>query len=213
MAGQKLTLGVFTLHCAPIRGLFERRYPSFSFHPTYLVFSPPFPQMTENQVRDRARELEELQEAARKHGGGSGGREEQPEVEAETQALQADFQQLMTPLSQRRGKLEAAKAVHQFYRDLADELVSVWVSLLLPLTNYDGREVQKRKRKRKRENKNVYIFFCIFFFCVWSFFFCFFFSVVFLQFPAIVPNSCSIIDGRKMRLKCLFDFGSCWMKV
>lgn len=82
-------------------------------------------------MRDRARELEELQEAARKHGGG----EEQPEVEAETQALQADFQQLLTPLSQRRGKLEAAKAVHQFYRDVADELVSVWESLLPPPPN------------------------------------------------------------------------------
>lgn len=78
--------------------------------------------MMEKQVRDRARELEELLEAARKHGGG---REEQPEVEAETQALQADFQQLLTPLGQRRDKLEAAKAVHQFYRDLADELVGV----------------------------------------------------------------------------------------
>lgn len=88
--------------------------------------------MTEKQVRDRARELEELQEAARKRGGG-GGREEQPEVEAETQALQADFQQLLTPLGQRRDKLEAAKAVHQFYRDLADELVGVWQSPPPPL--------------------------------------------------------------------------------
>lgn len=76
----------------------------------------------ENQVRDRARELEELQEAVRKHGGG---REDQPELEAEQQALQRDFQQLLTPLAQRKGKLEATKAVHQFYRDLADELVSM----------------------------------------------------------------------------------------
>lgn len=76
----------------------------------------------ENQVRDQARELEELQEAVRKHGGG---REDQPELEAEQQALQRDFQQLLAPLAQRKGKLEAAKAVHQFYRDLADELVSM----------------------------------------------------------------------------------------
>lgn len=76
--------------------------------------------MTENQVRDRARELEELQEAVKKHGGG---REDQPELEAEQRALQRDFQQLLTPLGQRRSKLEASKAVHQFYRDLADELV------------------------------------------------------------------------------------------
>lgn len=78
--------------------------------------------MTENQVRDRARELEELQEAVRKHGGG---REDQLELEAEQQALQGDFQRLLTPLAQRKGKLEAGKAVHQFCRDLADELVSV----------------------------------------------------------------------------------------
>uniref|UniRef100_A0A672J202 Spectrin beta chain n=1 Tax=Salarias fasciatus TaxID=181472 RepID=A0A672J202_SALFA len=85
-------------------------------------------QMTENQVRDRGRELEELQEAVRKHGGS---REDQPELEAELQALQRDFQQLLTPLAQRKGKLEAAKAVHQFYRDLADELL--WIEERMPL--------------------------------------------------------------------------------
>lgn len=77
--------------------------------------------MTENQVRDRGRELDELQEAVRKHGG----REDQPELEAEQQALHTEFQQLLTPLTERKGKLEAAKSVHQFYRDLADELVSI----------------------------------------------------------------------------------------
>lgn len=86
------------------------------------LFSLPLHQMTENQVRDRARELEELQEAVRKHGGA---REDQPELEAEQQAVQREFQQLLTPLDQRRGKLEASKAVHQFYRDLADELVRI----------------------------------------------------------------------------------------
>ncbi|KAK2826521.1 hypothetical protein Q5P01_020735 [Channa striata] len=84
-------------------------------------------QMMENQVRDRAKELEELQEAVRQHGGG---REEQPELEVEQQALQRDFQQLLTPLAQRKGKLEAAKAVHQFYRDLADELL--WIEERMP---------------------------------------------------------------------------------
>uniref|UniRef100_A0A8C4ETZ6 Spectrin beta chain n=1 Tax=Dicentrarchus labrax TaxID=13489 RepID=A0A8C4ETZ6_DICLA len=85
-------------------------------------------QMTENQVRDRARELEELQNAVKQHGGG---REDQPELEAEQQVLQEDFQQLLTPLAQRKGKLEAAKAVHQFYRDLADELL--WIEERMPL--------------------------------------------------------------------------------
>lgn len=76
--------------------------------------------MTENQVRDRARELEELQEAVEQH---ASLREDQPELEVEQQTLQRDFQKLLTPLAQRRGKLEAAKAVHQFFRDLADEIV------------------------------------------------------------------------------------------
>uniref|UniRef100_A0A8C7L7Q3 Spectrin beta, erythrocytic n=1 Tax=Oncorhynchus kisutch TaxID=8019 RepID=A0A8C7L7Q3_ONCKI len=58
-----------------------------------------------------------------------------PELEAEQQAIQRDFQQLLTPLAQRRGKLEAAKAVHQFYRDLADEIL--WVEERLPLAMSD----------------------------------------------------------------------------
>ncbi|XP_041827020.1 spectrin beta chain, erythrocytic isoform X1 [Melanotaenia boesemani] len=85
-------------------------------------------QMTENQIRDRARELEELQDAVSKHGGG---REDQPELEAEQQALQGEFQKLFTPLAQRKSKLEASKAVHQFYRDLADELL--WIEERMPL--------------------------------------------------------------------------------
>uniref|UniRef100_A0A673I3I1 Spectrin beta chain n=1 Tax=Sinocyclocheilus rhinocerous TaxID=307959 RepID=A0A673I3I1_9TELE len=47
------------------------------------------------------------------------------------QTLQRDFQKLLTPLAQRRGKLEAAKAVHQFFRDLADEIL--WVNERLPM--------------------------------------------------------------------------------
>ncbi|KAK7904446.1 hypothetical protein WMY93_017053 [Mugilogobius chulae] len=84
-------------------------------------------QLTENQVRDRGRELDELQEAVRKHGG----REDQPALEQEQQNLRAEFQQLLTPLAQRKGKLEAVKSVHQFYRDLADELL--WIEERMPL--------------------------------------------------------------------------------
>uniref|UniRef100_A0A671MDG5 Spectrin beta chain n=1 Tax=Sinocyclocheilus anshuiensis TaxID=1608454 RepID=A0A671MDG5_9TELE len=57
--------------------------------------------------------------------------EDQPELEIEQQTLQRDFQKLLTPLAQRRGKLEAAKAVHQFFRDLADEIL--WVNERLPM--------------------------------------------------------------------------------
>ncbi|XP_036397627.1 spectrin beta chain, erythrocytic [Megalops cyprinoides] len=85
-------------------------------------------QITENKVRDGAQELEELQEAVQSQ---APLREDRPELEAELQGLQQEFQQLFTPLEQRRGKLEAAKAVHQFYRDLADEIL--WVEERLPL--------------------------------------------------------------------------------
>uniref|UniRef100_A0A673I1Y2 Spectrin beta chain n=1 Tax=Sinocyclocheilus rhinocerous TaxID=307959 RepID=A0A673I1Y2_9TELE len=53
------------------------------------------------------------------------------QLEDEQQTLQRDFQKLLTPLAQRRGKLEAAKAVHQFFRDLADEIL--WVNERLPM--------------------------------------------------------------------------------
>uniref|UniRef100_A0A671MIE5 Spectrin beta chain n=1 Tax=Sinocyclocheilus anshuiensis TaxID=1608454 RepID=A0A671MIE5_9TELE len=53
------------------------------------------------------------------------------QLEIEQQTLQRDFQKLLTPLAQRRGKLEAAKAVHQFFRDLADEIL--WVNERLPM--------------------------------------------------------------------------------
>ncbi|XP_073725686.1 spectrin beta chain, erythrocytic-like [Misgurnus anguillicaudatus] len=85
-------------------------------------------QNTENQIRDRARELEELQEAVQQHGSV---REDQPELEVEHQILQRDFQKLLTPLAQRKSKLEAAKGVHQFFRDLADEIL--WVNERLPM--------------------------------------------------------------------------------
>lgn len=72
-------------------------------------------------MRDRARELEELQEAVQQH---STVKEDKPELEVEQQTLQKEFQKLLTPLTQRKGKLEAAKSVYQFYRDVADEIVS-----------------------------------------------------------------------------------------
>uniref|UniRef100_A0A8C2HJG1 Spectrin, beta, erythrocytic n=1 Tax=Cyprinus carpio TaxID=7962 RepID=A0A8C2HJG1_CYPCA len=103
-------------------------------------------QMTENQVRDRARELEELQEAVEQH---ASLREDQPELEVEQQTLQRDFQKLFTPLAQRRGKLEAAKAVHQFFRDLADEIVLILPPFIYPthpfyiILSYPAQSLQK----------------------------------------------------------------------
>ncbi|XP_061553245.1 spectrin beta chain, erythrocytic isoform X2 [Phycodurus eques] len=104
-------------------------------------------QAMENQVRDRARELEELQEALRTHGGG--GRDERDE-ELEQQSLQAQFQQLTAPLAQRRGKLEEARAVHQFYRDLADELLWIEERMPLALLQDHGSDLQTVQMLLKR---------------------------------------------------------------
>ncbi|XP_076835341.1 spectrin beta chain, erythrocytic isoform X2 [Brachyhypopomus gauderio] len=96
-------------------------------------------QMTENQVRDRERELDELQETVREHGLQ---REDRPELEVEHQNLQKDFQQLLTPLTQRKGKLEDAKAIYQFYRDLADEILWVEERLLMAMSEDHGNNLQ-----------------------------------------------------------------------
>ncbi|XP_053365355.1 spectrin beta chain, erythrocytic isoform X1 [Clarias gariepinus] len=85
-------------------------------------------QITQNQVQVQAREPEELQETLQQH---TQLTEEQPELEAELMAVQSDFQQLLTPLEQRKGKLEAAKAVYQFYRDVEDEIL--WLEERLPM--------------------------------------------------------------------------------
>ncbi|KAJ8289137.1 hypothetical protein COCON_G00017960 [Conger conger] len=81
-------------------------------------------QMVEKQVGDRAREMDELRDAVQRRASQS------PELEAEQQALQTEFQKLLPPLAQRRDKLESAKAVQQLYRDLADEIL--WVEERLP---------------------------------------------------------------------------------
>uniref|UniRef100_A0A8C1KL29 Spectrin beta chain n=1 Tax=Cyprinus carpio TaxID=7962 RepID=A0A8C1KL29_CYPCA len=77
----------------------------------------------DEEVKDLTSQITSLEHASL--------REDQPELEVEQQTLQRDFQKLFTPLAQRRGKLEAAKAVHQFFRDLADEIL--WVNERLPM--------------------------------------------------------------------------------
>ncbi|XP_072314307.1 spectrin beta chain, erythrocytic isoform X2 [Eucyclogobius newberryi] len=111
-------------------------------------------QLTENQVHDRGRELDELQEAVRKHGG----KEDQPALEEEQQNLRAEFQQLLAPLAERKDKLEAVKAVHQFYRDLADELL--WVEERMPLAmsqehGHNLQTVQMLQKKNQTLQKEI----------------------------------------------------------
>ncbi|XP_066550926.1 spectrin beta chain, erythrocytic isoform X2 [Amia ocellicauda] len=83
-------------------------------------------QLTENQVEQRKRELEELGAQAQ-----APLRDARPGIDSEHQALEQEFQRLAMPLNQRRDRLQATRDVHQFYRDLADEIL--WVEERLPL--------------------------------------------------------------------------------
>uniref|UniRef100_W5N7P3 Spectrin beta chain n=1 Tax=Lepisosteus oculatus TaxID=7918 RepID=W5N7P3_LEPOC len=96
-------------------------------------------QVMENQVQEHQKELEELQAQVQVHAPLG---KERPEMETKHKTLEQKFQQLLTPLQERKEKLLAAKAVHQFYRDLADEIL--WVEERLPLaeaTNH-GKNLQ-----------------------------------------------------------------------
>ncbi|XP_034783719.2 spectrin beta chain, erythrocytic-like isoform X1 [Acipenser ruthenus] len=80
-------------------------------------------QVTEKQVEERQRELVELlTQDPLKDGSQTG---------EYAQVMEKKFQNLLAPLRQRREKLQATRAVHQFYRDLADEIL--WVEERLPL--------------------------------------------------------------------------------
>ncbi|MGH0114477.1 UNVERIFIED_CONTAM: hypothetical protein FKN15_018796 [Acipenser sinensis] len=71
-------------------------------------------QVTEKQVEERQRELVELlSQDPLKDGSQTG---------EYAQVVEKKFQNLLAPLRQRREKLQASRAVHQFYRDLADEI-------------------------------------------------------------------------------------------
>uniref|UniRef100_A0A8B9K1W9 Spectrin, beta, erythrocytic n=1 Tax=Astyanax mexicanus TaxID=7994 RepID=A0A8B9K1W9_ASTMX len=110
--------------------------------------------LTSANILDRARELEELQEAVQQHGPI---REDQPELEVEQQALQRDFQQLLTPLAQRKGKLEAAKSVYQFYRDIADEILWVEERLPMAMSQEHGNNLQTVQLLLKKMQVNYFI--------------------------------------------------------
>lgn len=77
--------------------------------------------MLENQVEVRQREVVELQsqvQALSQEG------KDADEVDGRRQLLEKKFQELLEPLQQRRNLLLASREVHQFNRDVEDEIVS-----------------------------------------------------------------------------------------
>lgn len=82
------------------------------------------PQMLESQVEVRQKEVEELQgqsQALSQEGKGS------EEVDGQRVTVERKFNGLQAPLRTRREKLMASREIHQFNRDVEDEIVSVCV--------------------------------------------------------------------------------------
>lgn len=78
-------------------------------------------QMLESQVEVRQKEVEELQgqsQALSQEGKGS------EEVDGQRITVERKFQCLQAPLKSRREKLMASREIHQFNRDVEDEIVS-----------------------------------------------------------------------------------------
>ncbi|KAK2824698.1 hypothetical protein Q5P01_021873 [Channa striata] len=85
-------------------------------------------QMLESQVDVRQKEVEELQsqsQALNQEGKGS------EEVDGQRISVERKFQSLQAPLKKRRGNLMASREIHQFNRDVEDEIL--WVEERMPL--------------------------------------------------------------------------------
>ncbi|GAA6091674.1 spectrin beta chain, non-erythrocytic 1 isoform X1 [Tachysurus ichikawai] len=85
-------------------------------------------QMLENQVEVRQREVEELQSQAhvlRQEG------KDTDEVDGQRTVVEKKFQELLDPLEKRKKFLMASREIHQFNRDVEDEIL--WVEERMPL--------------------------------------------------------------------------------
>lgn len=84
---------------------------------TVLVFR----QILESQVEVRQKEVEELQsqsQALSQEG------KDSEEVDGQRISVERKFQSLQAPLTKRRDNLMASREIHQFNRDVEDEIVS-----------------------------------------------------------------------------------------
>uniref|UniRef100_A0A3Q0RHB8 Spectrin beta chain n=1 Tax=Amphilophus citrinellus TaxID=61819 RepID=A0A3Q0RHB8_AMPCI len=85
-------------------------------------------QMLENQVEVRQREVVELQSQVKALGQEV---KDADEVDGRRQVVEKKFQELLDPLQQRRNFLVASREVHQFNRDVEDEIL--WVQERMPV--------------------------------------------------------------------------------
>ena len=78
------------------------------------------PQMLENQVEVRQREVVELQSQVKALGQEV---KDTDEVDGRRQVVERKFQELLEPLRRRRDFLVESREIHQFNRDVEDEIV------------------------------------------------------------------------------------------
>ncbi|KAF4016305.1 hypothetical protein G4228_008179 [Cervus hanglu yarkandensis] len=86
------------------------------------------PQMLENQMEVRKKEIEELQSQAQAL---SQEGKSTDEVDSKRLTVQTKFMELLEPLNERKQNLLASKEIHQFNRDVEDEIL--WVGERMPL--------------------------------------------------------------------------------
>lgn len=77
--------------------------------------------MLENQMEVRKKEIEELQSQAQAL---SQEGKSTDEVDSKRLTVQTKFMELLEPLNERKQNLLASKEIHQFNRDVEDEIVS-----------------------------------------------------------------------------------------
>lgn len=85
-------------------------------------------QMLENQMEVRKKEIEELQSQAQAL---SQEGKSTDEVDSKRLTVQTKFMELLEPLTERKHNLLASKEIHQFNRDVEDEIL--WVGERMPL--------------------------------------------------------------------------------
>ncbi|XP_070235675.1 spectrin beta chain, non-erythrocytic 1 isoform X3 [Bos mutus] len=85
-------------------------------------------QMLENQMEVRKKEIEELQSQAQAL---SQEGKSTDEVDSKRLTVQTKFMELLEPLNERKQNLLASKEIHQFNRDVEDEIL--WVGERMPL--------------------------------------------------------------------------------
>lgn len=93
----------------------------FSFLLSFAFLPSALPQMLESQVEVRQKEVEELRtqaQALSQEGKGS------DEVDSLRRGVEKKFHELQEPLKKRQSNLMASREIHQFNRDVEDEIVS-----------------------------------------------------------------------------------------